>query len=79
MQYGQLDFEGKTKAEIAIARLQNFEPPDGYYLAFSGGKDSVTILALAKQAGVKFDAHYHYTTCDPPELVQFIRRHSLIL
>lgn len=31
------------------------------------GKDSDTILALAKMAGVKFDAHYNITTVDPPE------------
>lgn len=71
--FGQLDFGGNSKAQIAIARLQNFEPPEGYYLAFSGGKDSSVILALAKQAGVRFDAHYHITTADPPEVVSFVK------
>lgn len=47
--------------------------PEGYYLAFSGGKDSVVIHALAEMARVKFKAHYHLTTVDPPELVAFIR------
>lgn len=61
------------RVAIAIERLQAFEPPEGYYLAFSGGKDSIVILDLAKQAGVQFDAHYHMTTVDPPELVRFIR------
>ena len=51
--------------------------PEGYYLAFSGGKDSVTIYWLAKMAGVKFTAHYHLTTVDPPELVRFIRKDYL--
>ena len=46
----------------------------GYYLAFSGGKDSVVIYRLAQMAGIRFEAHYHLTTVDPPELVQFIRR-----
>lgn len=63
------------RVQMAIARLKEFEPPEGYYLAYSGGKDSDTILALAKTAGVKFDAHYHLTTVDPPELVYHIRRH----
>jgi phosphoadenosine phosphosulfate reductase len=63
----------RDKVKIAIERLQNFEPPDGYYLAFSGGKDSVTILRLAEMSGVKFDAHYNITTVDPPELVRFIK------
>ena len=61
------------RVAVAIDRLQYFEPPEGYYLAFSGGKDSQTIYHLAKEAGVKFDAHYNRTTLDPPELIYFIR------
>lgn len=62
-----------NKVELAIKRIQAFEPPEGYYLAFSGGKDSVCLLRLAEMAGVKYDAHYNLTTVDPPELVRFIR------
>jgi len=63
------------KVEDAIKRLKTFEPRngEGYYLAFSGGKDSQCIYHLAKMAGVKFDAHYSVTTVDPPELMRFIR------
>lgn len=71
---GQLNLWGKNKVEVAIERLQSFEPKDGYYLAFSGGKDSQCIYHLAKIAGVKFDAHYRVTGIDPPELVRFIKR-----
>jgi len=60
--------------QIAIDRFKEYEPPEGFYLAFSGGKDSVTIKALADMAGVKYDAHYSLTTVDPPELVHFIKR-----
>jgi phosphoadenosine phosphosulfate reductase len=63
----------RDKVQIAIERLRMFEPPEGYYLAFSGGKDSQTIYRLAELAGVKFTAHYNVTTVDPPELVRFIR------
>ena len=63
----------EDKVAIAIERLREFEPAEGYYLAFSGGKDSQTIYHLAQMAGVKFDAHYNLTTVDPPELVYFIR------
>lgn len=70
---GQIDITGKDKVEKSIERLKTFEPPEGYYLAFSGGKDSVCIKALADMAGVKYDAHYHVTSVDPPELVQFIK------
>jgi phosphoadenosine phosphosulfate reductase len=64
-----------NKVAMVIDRLKAFEPPEGYYLAYSGGKDSDTILALAKMAGVKFDAHYHLTTVDPPELVWHVKTH----
>lgn len=70
---GQLNMKGLDKVETAVKRLQTFEPPEGYYLAFSGGKDSVVIKALADMAGVKYDAHYNLTSVDPPELVQFIK------
>ncbi|NBH33917.1 phosphoadenosine phosphosulfate reductase [Clostridiaceae bacterium] len=68
------------KVARAIDLFRTFEAaalkfrPEGYYLAFSGGKDSVTIYWLAKMAGVKFTAHYHLTTVDSPELVRFIRK-----
>lgn len=68
--FGTVDRVGQ-----AIDRLKTFEPPEGYYLAFSGGKDSIAIKQLAIEAGVKFDAHYSVTTIDPPELVYFIRGH----
>jgi phosphoadenosine phosphosulfate reductase len=73
----ELTLEGEVdKVAIAIKRLQTFEPADGYYLAFSGGKDSIVILDLAKRAGVKFDAHFHQCGgVDPPELIRFIRKH----
>ncbi len=61
------------KAEVAKDRLREFEPPEGYALAFSGGKDSIVIYDLAVKSGVKFKAHYNVTTLDPPELISFIR------
>ena len=74
----QLNLEGKDKVEVAIERIQDFskifKDDQGFFLAFSGGKDSVVIKKLADMAGVKYDAHYSLTTVDPPELVQFIKR-----
>lgn len=63
------------KTQLAINRLKEFEPPEGYYLAFSGGKDSEVIERLTEMSGVKYDSHYSVTTIDPPELIYFIRRH----
>ena len=70
---GQLNIYGEDKVTTAIKRLRTFEPTEGYYVAFSGGKDSQVIYHLCEEAGVKFDAHYNITGIDPPELVYFIR------
>ena len=71
----ETDIFGVThdKVQTAIDRIKEFEPKEGYYVAFSGGKDSVVILDLIKRSGVKFDAHYKITGIDPPELYYFIR------
>lgn len=69
----QLNIYGRTMVEQAVHRLRKFEPHRGYFLAFSGGKDSVTLKALADLAGVKYTAHYSVTSVDPPELVQFVK------
>ena len=69
----QLDFNGRDKVDKAIMRLQAYCPKEGYYLCFSGGKDSCVIKELADMAGVKYDAHYSVSSVDPPELVRFIK------
>ena len=71
----QLNFEGITKVEKAIALIQAFEPPEGFYLAFSGGKDSVVLYDLTVKSGVRFDAHYCVSPIDPPQIHKFIRGH----
>lgn len=70
----QMHLDGSTCVDRAIERLRLFEPPEGYWLAFSGGKDSVCLKALADMAGVKYDAHYSITP-DPPPVLRFIKRH----
>jgi len=66
------DLFGFNKIVLTLEMLRQMEPEDGYYLAFSGGKDSIVLYELAQLAEVKFDAHFHVTV-DPPELVKFIR------
>jgi len=59
--------------DIAIQRIREHQQEEGYDLAFSGGKDSVVIYALSVMAKVRFEAHFHFTTVDPPELVKFVK------
>lgn len=51
-----------------------YDSEDGYFLAFSGGKDSQCLYHLAKLAGVKFKAHMNLTSVDPPEVIRFVKR-----
>ena len=51
MSDGQIKGEFEWKVESAIQRLKSFEPPEGYYVAFSGGKDSQCVYHLCKLGG----------------------------
>lgn len=68
------------KIDMAIMLIREFErqslalSPDGYYVCFSGGKDSIVMAKLFEMAGVKYTLNYNNVTIDPPELVQFIKR-----
>jgi phosphoadenosine phosphosulfate reductase len=67
--------EGTTdRVAVAIERIRTFEPEEGYYVAFSGGKDSQVALDLVERSGVRFDAHMSLTTVDPPEVLAFVRQ-----
>jgi phosphoadenosine phosphosulfate reductase len=77
----QRDLWGRTALDYSIDILREFEPlalasnPHGYVLAFSGGKDSIAVKRVADLAGVKYEAIFHPTTVDPPEVLRFIHRH----
>ena len=60
------------KAEKLALTMQ---PDEGFYVGFSGGKDSQAVLELVKMAGVKYRAVYNVTTNDPADNVRFIKHH----
>ena len=59
------------KAEHLALQL---DPENGFYLAFSGGKDSQALYHIAKMAGVKFKAYMNLTSVDPPEVIRFVKK-----
>lgn len=72
----------KNKIEESINLIKKGEklaismnPNDGYFVGFSGGKDSQVLLELVRMAGVKYKAYYNVTTNDPPKNVYFIRKY----
>lgn len=58
------------KAERMALRL---DPENGFWLAFSGGKDSQALYHVARLAGVRFKAHMNLTSVDPPEVIRFVK------
>lgn len=52
----------------------NYDAENGYYLAFSGGKDSQALFHIAQLAGVKFRGHMNLTSIDPPEVIRFVKK-----
>lgn len=72
----QLNPDGKIrdKVQMSIELLKRWEPEEGFFVAFSGGKDSQAAELLCRMAGVKYDVHYSVTSADPPELVEFIKK-----
>lgn len=74
--------ELKRKIDQSIALIRKAEklalamqPDKGFYVGFSGGKDSQVVLELVKMAGVKYHAVYNVTTNDPADNVRFIKKH----
>ena len=52
----------------------NYDAEQGYYLAFSGGKDSQALYHMTQLAGVKFRGHMNLTSVDPPEVIRFVKK-----
>lgn len=74
-QFGLPGFELGDYIREAVDFLRAHEPTDGYFMGFSGGKDSITSLELCRIAGVKHLAFYTCTRIDPPEMYRFIKQY----
>lgn len=58
------------KAEpLALA----YDPDNGFFNTFSGGKDSQCLYHIVKMAGVKHKTHMNLTSVDPPEVIRFVK------
>ena len=51
-----------------------YDQDNGFWLAFSAGKDSQALYHITELSGVKFKAHFSPTTVDPPQLIKFLKR-----
>lgn len=65
----------ENKIAWAIYILRESEPPEGFFVAFSGGKDSIVIYDLCLKAKVNFQSYFNRTSVDPPELLTYIKQY----
>ena len=49
-----------------------YDPENGFYNTFSGGKDSQVLYYIVKMSGVRFQTHMSLTSVDPAEVVRFV-------
>lgn len=65
----------EEKVDEAVEFLRKHEPPEGYLVGMSFGKDSIVTLDLVRLSGVKHEAWHSCTRIDPPEVYRFGREH----
>lgn len=50
-----------------------YDPENGYFNTFSGGKDSQALFHIVKMSGVKFQTHMSLTSVDPGDVIRFVK------
>lgn len=60
----------------AIRFIKAIHTSSNCFLSYSGGKDSVVIDFLAKEAGCKIPLIHNVTTIDPPGTISFCQKHG---
>jgi len=64
-----------TREERSIKFIKSFEPKKGYFVGNSGGKDSIVLEHLMRRSGVKFKSIFNFTTVDPPQIRDFLKKY----
>lgn len=68
------DYDTDWKIKHAIRLIKSANSQRDYTVAFSGGKDSVVLSWLTKEAGLKLRHAYNLTTIDPKGTIAFVKR-----
>ena len=71
-----MEIDTKVKVSRAIRLIKSVAGHKNCFLAFSGGKDSMVLEFLCKEAGVKVDLMHNVTTIDPPGTISLCQRHG---
>ena len=66
----------EEKVEKAVRLIKSVASQRNCFVAYSGGKDSVLLDYLVKEAGCKIQLIHNVTTIDPPGTLSFCERHG---
>lgn len=70
------DLSTEEKVYKAVRFIHSLYSQNNMFLAFSGGKDSVVLEYLMKEAGCKIPLVHNVTTIDPPYTLPFCEKHG---
>ena len=73
-----LDLRNKIQHSVELIRKAEklaliYDPENGFYNTFSGGKDSQALYYIVKMSGVKFQTHINFTSVDPAAVIRFVK------
>ena len=73
-----LDLRNKIQHSVELIRKAEklaliYDPENGFYNTFSGGKDSQALYYIVKMSGVKFQTHMSLTSVDPADVIRFVK------
>lgn len=74
------NFDDKLRYSIELLQKAEklalrYDPENGFFNTFSGGKDSQAMYHVVEMAGVRHQTHMNFTSVDPPQVVRFVKTH----